>query len=77
MYNSYICISFMSYKFTPDWNSGRVVYTNKAAGIDLHKDIPYKQAKKLVARLMARTGKMPDIIPGKISNMYMISTFID
>lgn len=78
--NTYISISFMSYKNTPEWNSGRIYTSNHSAKLDLHLDVPYEQAKKELAKLMLRTGKMPDVI-GKDDNsdstMYMLTAFLD
>ncbi len=78
--NTYISISFMSYKNTPEWNSGRIYTSNKSAKLNLHLDVPYEQAKKELAKLMLRTGKMPDVI-GKNDNtdstMYMLTAFLD
>ena len=78
--NAYISISFMSYKTRPDWNSGRIYTSNKAAKLDLHLDVPYEQAKQELAKLMLRTGKMPDVIgkdDGTDSTMYILTAFLD
>ena len=78
--NTYISISFMSYRKTPEWNSGRIYTSNEAAKLDLHLDVPYEQAKKELAKLMLRTGKMPDVIgkdDGSDSTMYMLTAFLD
>ena len=80
MYNTYISISFMSYADRPEWNSGRIYTSNSAAKLDLHLDVPYVQAKKEMAKLMLRTGKLPDVI-GKEDNdgvlMYILTAFLD
>jgi len=78
--NTYISISFMSYRTTPEWNSGRIHTCNEAAKLDLHLDVPYAQAKKELAKLMLRTGKMPDVIgkdDGSDSTMYILTAFLD
>ena len=78
--NTYINISFMSYAKKPQYNSGRLFTSNEAAKLDLHLDIPYEQAKREMAKLMLRTGKMPDVVgkgDGSDSVMYMLSAFLD
>lgn len=78
--NTYISISFMSYTNEPQLNSGRIYTNNKAAKLSLHLDIPYKQAKQEMAKLMLRTGKLPDVIgkdDGTDSVMYMLTAFLD
>ena len=78
--NTYISISFMSYTKNPQYNSGRLYTNNKAAKLDLHLDIPYEQAKREMAKLMLRTGQMPDVIgrdDGSDSVMYMLTAFLD
>ena len=78
--NTYISISFMSYANEPRYNSGRIYTSNEAAKLDLHVDVPYEQAKREMAKLMLRTGKMPDVI-GKEDNdgvlMYILTAFLD
>lgn len=78
--NTYVSISFMSYADKPDWNSGRIYTSNEAAKLDMHLDVPYRQAKREMAKLMLRTGQMPKVI-GKDDNdgclMYMLSAFLD
>lgn len=79
-YNTYISISFMSYANDPEYNSGRIFTSNAAAKLDLHLDVSYKQAKQEMAKLMLRTGEMPEVI-GKDDDtdsvMYMLSAFLD
>lgn len=78
--NTYISISFMSYAKDPQYNSGRLFTSNEAAKLDLHLDIPYEQAKREMAKLMLRTGKLPEVI-GKDDDsdsvMYMLTAFLD
>ena len=79
MNETYINISFMSYQKNPELNSGRIFTTNKAIQLDLHVDVPYEYAKREMAKLMLRTGKMPDVIgknDGTDSVMYMLSAFL-
>lgn len=79
-YNTYICISIMSHVAEPHLNSGRIYTSNEAAKLDLHLDVPYEQAKKELAKLMLRTGQMPEVIgknDGTDSTMYMLNAFLD
>lgn len=79
-YNTYISISFMSYTDDPRLNSGRIYTNNEAANLKLHLDVSYMQAKQEMAKLMLRTGKMPDVIgkdDGTDSTMYMLTAFLD
>lgn len=77
--NTYISISTMVYT-DPSRNTGRIYTSNTAAKLDLHLDVPYEQAKKELAKLMLRTGKLPDVI-GKDDHsdsvMYMLTAFLD
>lgn len=79
-YNTYICISIMSYVDKPQLNSGRIYTCNESAKLDLHLDVSYEQAKKELAKLMLRTGKMPEVIgkgDGDGAAMYMLNAFLD
>lgn len=79
MNETYICIYIMSYMKETELNSGRMVLSNKAANLDLHLDIPYEQARREMAKLMLRTGKMPDVVgknDGTDSTMYTIHAFL-
>lgn len=79
-YNTYISVSIMVYADKPTWNSGRIYTSNESAKLDLHLDVPYKQAKYELAKLMLRTGKMPRVI-GKDDDtdsiMYTLDAFLD
>jgi hypothetical protein len=78
--NTYISISIMSYQNSPEYNSGHIHTHNKAAKLDLHLDIPYKQAKRELAKLMLRTGELPDVVgkdDGTDSTMYILTAFLD
>ena len=79
-YNTYICISIVSYVDKPHLNSGRIYTCNESAKLDLHLDVSYEQAKKELAKLMLRTGKMPEVIgkgDGDGAAMYMLNAFLD
>ena len=79
-YNTYICISLMSYMDKPCLNSGRIYTCNESAKLDLHLEISYDQAKKELVKLMLRTGKMPNVIGknnGAGSTMYILDAFLD
>lgn len=79
--NTYICIYLFAYADDPCRNSAYIYTSNKAAKLKLHLDVPYRQAKEEMARLMLRTGKMPDVIgkddPDRLSTMYTLSAFLD
>lgn len=80
MNKTYICIYIMSYLTATELNSGRMIVSNEATKLDLHLDIPYEQAKREMAKLMLRTGKMPDVVgknDGTDSTMYTIYAFLD
>lgn len=77
--NTYISISTMVYA-DPSRNTGRIFISNETAKLDLFLDVPYGQAKKELAKLMLRTGEMPDVIgknDGTDSTMYMLTAFLD
>ncbi len=79
-YNTYISVSIMVYENKPDWNNGRIYTSNEAAKLDLHLDVPYRQAKKELAKLMLRTGEMPRVVgkgDGSGSVMYILDAFLD
>ena len=76
--NTYISISiYVSH--TSNYRTGRIYTSNEAAKLDLHLDVPYEQAKKELAKLMLRTGKMPDVIGAgdPESTMYILTAFLD
>ena len=77
--NTYISISFMSYADRPEWNNGRIFTSVDDAKLDLHLDVSYAQAKKEMAKLMLRTGKMPKVV-GREDNdgclMYVLTAFL-
>lgn len=76
--NTYISISiYVSH--TSDYRSGRIYTSNEAAKLSLHLDVPYEQAKKELAKLMLRTGKMPTVIGSDDheSTMYILTAFLD
>lgn len=79
-YNTYISINLIVWNpATGIQSRGRIYTSNKAAKLDLHLDVSYEQAKQELAKLMLRTGKLPDIIgkgdPEMV--MYSLSAFLD
>lgn len=78
--NTYISISLFAWKpETGIQSAGRIYTSNHSAKLDLHLDVDYKTAQREMARLMARTGKMPDVI-GKDDPemvMYTLTAFLD
>lgn len=79
-YNTYICISIVSHPAEPRLNSGRIYTCNESAKLDLHLDVSYDQAKKELAKLMLRIGKMPNVVgkdDGAGAIMYMLDAFLD
>lgn len=78
--NTYLSIDlFVWKKHTGIKSSGRIYTSNHAAKLDLHLDVDYATAKREMAKLMLRTGKMPDVI-GKDDPemvMYSLRAFLD
>lgn len=74
--NTYLDVS-ISVSHTGEYRTGRIFTSNEAAKLDLSFDVPYEQAKKELARLMLRTGKMPQVYHGSVSVMYSLSAFLD
>lgn len=75
-FNTYIDVSiYISH--TDTYRTGRIYTSNETAKLDLHLDVPYEQAKKELARLMLRTGKMPRVYSSPTSTMYTLSAFLD
>ena len=67
-----VCISRISgYRF------GHIYTSNEIAKLDLHLDVSYEQAKRELARLMLRTGKMPQVYQGSTSVTYSLAAFLD
>ena len=79
-YNTYINIDLFVWKpETGIKSSGRIYTSVENAKLDLHLSVDYHTAKKEMAKLMARTGKMPDVI-GKDDPemvMYSLRAFLD
>lgn len=74
--NTYLDVSiYISH--TSEYRAGRIYTNNEIAKLDLHLDVPYEQAKKELARLMLRTGKMPKVHHGSTSTMYSLAAFLD
>lgn len=79
-FNTYLCVTMVSYTAEPRLNSGRIYTSNESAKLDLHLEVSYEQAKKELAKLMLRTGKMPNVIgknDGAGSTMYILDAFLD
>jgi len=78
--NTYLSVSLYVWKpETGIESKGRIYTSNHAAKLDLHLDVDYETAKREMAKLMARTGKMPDVI-GKDDPemvMYFLHAFLD
>lgn len=78
--NTYLSVSLFVWKpETGIKNNGRIYTSNKAAKLDLYLDTDYDTAKREMAKLMLRTGKMPDIIGKNRSDMvmYTLTAFLD
>ena len=76
----YISVSLFVWKpETGIKSNGRIYTSNETAKLDLHLEVDYATAKREMARLMARTGKMPDVIgkddPDMV--MYILTAFLD
>ena len=78
--NTYISISLFVWKpETGIESKGRIYTSNHSAKLDLFLDVDYKTAKKEMAKLMARTGKLPNVV-GKDDPemvMYTLTAFLD
>lgn len=79
-YNTYISIDLCVWKpGTYGTSSGRIYTSVENAKLDLHLSVDYHTAKQEMARLMLRTGKMPDVT-GKDDpemTMYSLRAFLD
>lgn len=78
--NTYLSVSLFVWKpGTGIESRGRIYTSNHTAKLDLHLDVDYVTAKREMAKLMARTGKLPDIIgkddPDMV--MYTLTAFLD
>lgn len=78
--NTYLSITIFAWKKgSYGRNSGRIYTSNHSAKLDLHLDVDYTTAKREMARLMLRTGKLPDVIgpddPDMV--MYTLTAFLD
>lgn len=78
--NTYISIELCVWKpETGIKSSGRIYTSVENAKLDLHLPVDYRTAKKEMAKLMLRTGKMPDVT-GKDDPemvMYSLRAFLD
>ena len=77
--NTYISIDLCVWKpNTGIKNSGRIYTSVEDAKLDLHLSVDYYTAKREMARLMLRTGKMPNVC-GKDDpemTMYSLNAFL-
>lgn len=78
--NTYISIDLCVWNpATGIQNSGRIYTSVHDAKLDLHLRVDYQTAKREMAKLMLRTGKMPDVIgpddPEMV--MYSLRAFLD
>jgi hypothetical protein len=78
--NTYLSVSLFVWKpETGIENKGRIYTSNHVAKLDLHLDVDYATAKREMAKLMARTGKLPEVIgkddPDMV--MYTLTAFLD
>lgn len=78
--NTYLSVSLFVWKPESGVESkGRICTTNHNAKLDLFLTVDYATAKRELARLMLRTGQIPDVI-GKDDPhmvMYTLSAFLD
>lgn len=80
--NTYIAVSLFVWKESSGIkSSGRIYTCSRSANLKLHLDVDYATAKREMARLMARTYRMPEII-GKNDEdsemvMYTLTAFLD
>lgn len=78
--NTYISIDLCVWKpGTYGTSSGRIYTCVEDAKLDLHLSVDYRTAKRELARLMLRTGKMPEVY-GKDDpemTMYSLRAFLD
>ena len=78
--NTYISIDLCVWNpSTGIKNSGRIYTSVEDAKLDLHLSVDYRTAKQEMAKLMLRTGKMPDVISKDDPEMVMYSlrAFLD
>ena len=78
--NTYISIDLCVWNpATGIQNSGRIYTSVEDAKLDLHLKGDYQTAKREMAKLMLRTGKMPDVVgpddPEMV--MYSLRAFLD
>ena len=79
-HNTYLSVTLFVWK--PGFsikNSGRIYTSSESAKLDLHLDVDYATAKREMAKLMLRTGKLPSVY-GKESHdmvMYTLTAFLD
>jgi len=75
-YNTYLSVTLYVYPDCPDRNGGRIYTSVEDAKLDLHLDVTYRQAKKELAKLMLRTGKLPHVRYYDDSAFYTLDGFL-
>ena len=76
-YNTYISISICHFADTPQWDSGRIYTSVENCKLDLHLDVDYQTARRELAKLMLRTGKMPGRRTYEDMTCYSLTAFLD
>lgn len=74
--NTYISISVMIWHDDPRYSNGRIYTSVEDAKLDLHLEVDVKTAKRELAKLMLRTGKMPEVRRGELATHYSLSDFL-
>ena len=78
--NTYLSIDLYVWKpGTYGTSSGRIYTSVEDAKLNLHLEVDYATAKREMAKLMARTGKLPEVY-GKDDpemTMYTLHAFLD
>lgn len=75
-FNTYISISVMIWHDDPAYSSGRIYTSVEDAKLDMHLDVDVKTAKRELAKLMLRTGKMPEVLRDERATHYSLADFL-
>lgn len=75
-YNTYISVTICIHN-NPTYNSGRIYSSVENCKLDLHLDVSYKTAKQELAKLMLRTGRMPNKRVYDDMVFYSLDAFLD
>lgn len=78
--NTYLSVSLFVWKpETGIASKGHIYTSNHRAKLDMYLNVDYATAKREMAKLMARTGKLPEVVgkddPDMV--MYTLSAFLD